>query len=626
MYFRSDSVHQFTDAVEKLEKKIHRDARLMVVMVASRGTKTHVGPTQPINRIHRAYSGITGPTNKVFHRILTRRSQFKLNVNGQERQIRNQNLDEIYNQTRGKAMNTLEKVHIKVIRVLGITMCAMILSSNSLLLAAVEPVHTESHAQPANVKRVNRTGTNPGPSHETPEVKSGDWKPANGVKLQDSVLMGSEASPQTVDSKEASTKSETNKNTKEATAKEDDEHYTPEQQKECSTVVKDNFHKWITEAGGTGDTLTLPEIGILLRDDNLPPKQAAAVAALAHYFYSLEGEHDTNPVSGLTLKQIEHAIEHPDKNGSSTHVAFAKQLIANFHTAYENVREDTHKDGAWSLWGDHDPPILSENVQWKLNDCYVISTINAMIKNHPGDLKNMIKEIPPNTFIVNFPGYDKPIEIKLTPGEVAEFSYSRHGGCYLAVLGMAVVHVMKATGTDHNKAAAQTPLGALVDTHTFGWVQKNVMHLFTGHDFKQITIGNYGEPQQKAFIETALRNHELIGIDYGQDQHFLTIIGLKDVDGKLMVEIKNPWGTLRPFEGHSGPDGVFTVPLSDLGPTATGKSGFDSITIRKSDYDHVMGHADSGAPPDAPAAESRDASAAPVSASEGSTTTAQSKE
>ncbi|MBY0547586.1 MAG: hypothetical protein K2W95_09855 [Candidatus Obscuribacterales bacterium] len=354
---------------------------------------------------------------------------------------------------------------------------------------------------------------------------------------------------------------------------------TPQQRAECEDVISKNFSDWIKLAGGTGDKISLRDIGKLLEKPDLPAKQAAAVAAIAHYFYALEGEHDVNHIYTLSSKEILKAIEDPSSQGKQG--KYAVQLVLNFHTGYENVREDTHKDG-WSLWGDHNPPILSENVQWKLNDCYVISAINGIIKNDPGALERMIKQTGPDTFVVRFPGYTEPVKVQLTPGEVAAFSYSRHGGCYLAVLGMAVVKVMEATGTDKNPAAAMTPLGAITDTHTFGWVQKNTFHLLTGKDFVQIQLKNYSPTQWKEFIENALTNHELIGTDYAQDQHFLTIIGLKNVDGQLSVVIKNPWGNERPFEGHEGKFGVFTIPLVDMVSTK-----FGSITIEKSNFDKV---------------------------------------
>lgn len=466
-------------------------------------------------------------------------------------------------------------------------MFALTLTLNSVCMAAPgQPVHTETQTQrpTSSGKYTNKTEVNPS-ARPMSENKLENLKQQNGAELENvSLIGGQDASSNNSKLPGKTDASKSDDALKQTTAIKGDTvpTFTPEQQKDCAQVIKDNFHSWLDLLGQKGDELSLPDIGKLLEMPNISAKDAAVLSALCHYFYALEGEHDTHPVSGLTLKQIEHAVEHPEKNGSPAHVKFAEQLIANYVTAFENVRQDTHGNG-WSLWGDHDPPELSENVQWKLNDCYLVSAVNGLIKNDPDALKKMIKQTGPDTFRVTFSGYDKPLDIKLTPGEVAAFSYSRHGGCYLAVIGMAVVEVMKATGTDRNAAAAQTPLGPLTDTHTFGWVQKNTFHLLTGKDFVQIHLKDYTQKEWKAFVETALKNKELIGVDYAQDQHFLTIIGLKDVDGQLSVVIKNPWGNERPFEGHSGPDGVFTIPLADMVSTK-----FGSITIEKSNYDHVV--------------------------------------
>jgi hypothetical protein len=376
--------------------------------------------------------------------------------------------------------------------------------------------------------------------------------------------------------------------------------YTAEQQKACASVIEENFQQWCTMAGAKNGKLSLAEIGKLLELPNLPFNQAAALAAIARYLYALEGEHDVHKFYYVTQNKIVNVVKDPSNNGSSGRDKDAAQLIANYQTAYENLLSDM-QNGTWSLYGttpgpNGSPPgpTSSTNIQWKLNDCYLISAINGLLNTHDGaqTLMNMIQQ-KGNTFVVTFPGYSTPITVTLTPGEVAQFSYSKGGGCYLAVLGMATVQVMNATSKtgDKNPAGNKTPFGALIDTHTFGWVQKNTFQLLTGQPFTQIQLKNYTEQQWQTLIQTALGNNELVGTDYGQDQHFLTIINTEMVNGQLCVVIKNPWGTTRPFEGHEGPDGIFTIPLADMV-----SSKFGSITIQTSDLKLVTaGQSSAGA-------------------------------
>jgi hypothetical protein len=373
-------------------------------------------------------------------------------------------------------------------------------------------------------------------------------------------------------------------------------------QESSKHLMKTMEEYWDSWTEGTGK-LTITRIGQLLDNPNITGRQAAALGALVDYFYKLNRSVTSlataNSTDAFTLKQLKNALQ--DLTGNNR----ANEVFADdYRKALIQIRDDTTKDG-FSLYGKKNPPEFGENVQWNVCDCYFVSAVNAMLKQDPNLIVQMIKQTGPDTFEVYFPGYKDgkvPVKVRLTQGDIAMFSHTRDGGCYLAVLGRATDEVMRKEKSDSNKVANQTPIGTVVDEGSH-WVETRTFHLLTGKNYTQIKVKDYTTAQLNEMIEYAIAHHEFIGLDVGSTaigKHYLIITGIHDG----MVDVLNPWGVNGwyapkgggieylpnlPKPTGEGPvfkmvNGHFQVPLKEID-----KSGFGGMTFQDRGLKAVMG-------------------------------------
>ncbi len=368
--------------------------------------------------------------------------------------------------------------------------------------------------------------------------------------------------------------------------------------KHCSSTMAKYWNTWTQGSG----VLTIKRIGQLLNDSDITGKQAAALGALADYFYrenrKVSSLKTADKKDSYTLTEIQSALA--DLTVKRTNEALAD----DYRTALIQIKDDTTKDG-YSLYGKLGSPRFGENVQWNVCDCYFVSAVNAVLQHDPSAIENMITAKPPDTFEVRFPGYKDgktPVTVHLTQGDIAMFSHTKDGGCYLAVLGRAADEVMRLEHDDHSSAGNATPLGTMVDQGSH-WDETNTFHLLTGQNFTQIKTTQYTTEELKKLIEYAQDHNEIIGLGEAYSpisKHYLLVTGFKD--GEL--DVLNPWGQTRyytplgndplpflpdmvkPDSGHvfAMHNGHFKVPLKDLV-----KWGFGSLTIQRQDLQAVLG-------------------------------------
>lgn len=369
-----------------------------------------------------------------------------------------------------------------------------------------------------------------------------------------------------------------------------------ESAKHLTTTIQDNWSTWTNGQ----DTLTITRIGQLISDPSTTGKEAAALGALVDYFYKLNRSvtslSEANSVDAFTLPQLQAALS--DLSG---HNRVNEVFADDYRLALIQIKDDTTKDG-FSLFGKKNPPQFGENIQWNVCDCYFVSAVNALLKQDPNKIVQMIKQTGPDTFEVYFPGYKDgktPVTITLTQGDIAMFSHTRDGGVYLAVLGRATDKVMRMEGSDSNPVANQTPIGTVVDTGSH-WVERNTFNLLTGKQYTQIKIQNYSTDQLEKLIDYATKHHEFVGLGAGFSPisvHYLLITGIHNG----MVDVLNPWGVTGWYAPTQGgitylpdspkptgtgavfkmKDGHFEVPLKDIVADGFGSMTFQDESLKK---------------------------------------------
>ncbi|MBX9720359.1 MAG: hypothetical protein K2X81_03095, partial [Candidatus Obscuribacterales bacterium] len=303
------------------------------------------------------------------------------------------------------------------------------------------------------------------------------------------------------------------------------------------------WDKWTADSDGK---LNIKEIGALLRNPDIKGEEAAVLGTLAITLTHDVINKEHKPMATFTEADVLSNSKDSD-------------AVKYFKDAMEQLHGDTDSKGL-SLFGKTGHPDWKEVKQWKVGDCWFVSVVDAVLRKYGADyVEKMITQDPkdPNKFTVKFPGYDKPIKVTLTEGEISMFSHTMNDGSWLAVLGMALNDVIQSDKkTDGYRS--WYPFGHVVN----GGNNLTTYKLFTNKTYTRISTKNLSE--LKAALKWAEDHHDPIGIN--THVHDLSI---KRIDWQTgQVEIQNPWGTKQIYTTDikikMGPDGTFWIPLDEL--------------------------------------------------------------
>jgi hypothetical protein len=321
-----------------------------------------------------------------------------------------------------------------------------------------------------------------------------------------------------------------------------------EAKKSFDTVVDSDWDKWTASTDGK---LSIKEIGKLLKDPDITGAEAAALGSLALSLIKSEINPDHDPNATFTKEQITSMLKD-------------SMAVTYYKDGMNQLQNDTAQKGI-SLYGHTGHPDWKKVKQWKDGDCWFVSVVDATLRKYgPDYVEKMIKQDPndPNKFTVTFPGYDKPIQVTLTEGELAMFSHTVKDGSWLAVLGIALNDVIeneKAENGKENGYRSWYPLGQVIN----GGSNLITYKLFTNKTYTRISTDDTTE--LTAALKYAEEHHDPIGVN--THVHDLSIRKIDWKTGK--VEIQNPWGTEQTYKTDTttfkmGPDGTFWVPIADL--------------------------------------------------------------
>lgn len=298
--------------------------------------------------------------------------------------------------------------------------------------------------------------------------------------------------------------------------------------------------------------LTDNDIRKLSEKADLKGQEAATLAAIVIEFHNMSNPSDTR----FTQEQLLRDFKNPN---SSLHTYYLNAL-ANINSV--RALPDSEK-----LFGPKGLSVNTHIIQGSESDCYFLSAINSIlhIEGGPEKLQGMIQQgKKPDEFTVNFPGYSKPISVKLTEAELGMYSHVVKGGEWLAVLSVA-------------EAERRRQMNLNPEITMQPGFQTQTFKLLNGKKYVLKNLPEQLTPKQLEWytntITTALANNVPIGIE--TDDHDLSIIGFQNG----VITIKNPWGTTSWYNPRTGGSSYTTNEPTSKGPWYSMKNGIFTISI-----------------------------------------------
>lgn len=327
---------------------------------------------------------------------------------------------------------------------------------------------------------------------------------------------------------------------------------------QITQVIRGDFSSW---TGGKNKPLTLATVGALLKDPKITGSQAAVLGVIADKMngeyvskHNLNLQFSYSQLSGLIQKgwHVTDGKAVLNTGGSFTH---------NYMNAMAQISTAHIDGGRISLYGAAGKPEIKDIIQGPVNDCYFVSTIETLLNKDPKLISNMIKQNDNGTFTVKFANGQSQT-VRLTAGEVAEFSLAKNNGAWLAVLGLAEAQVRAGS----NPVKNDTPMGNTIDA---GY-QSQAMTLLTGITYESIknSTASWNVGTIEKLLTTAFSEKQPVGVS--SNDHALAILDWNAQTGQ--VTIQNPWGTSGKYTPEaSNPsqfvmetDGKFTLPLNQV--------------------------------------------------------------
>ena len=320
-----------------------------------------------------------------------------------------------------------------------------------------------------------------------------------------------------------------------------------------TAIVRAHLQEW----GDASGTISPEQIDRLMKRRKIQGEDAAALADLKMK--------QKDPVTKLTvpwtMKRVEEyealVAEHPKEK--SFDKAFKKALAA--------IKADPH-----TLYAEG-APHLSSIQQARSGDCWLLSTIGAMIQRDPRELRSLISDDGDNLYSVHFAYHTFRVSAP-TDAEIAAYTSDKADGDWLYVLENAVGQYREDFSKLHKVAQANDD--ALVGGN--GTVAfKDI--LGRGSDTVAMTPDKPQNELVRTSLSRAFKERRLVILSTTHDKsmalpsgiakgHAMAVIGWDAASDK--VTIWNPWGNTNepkgtgPYDGYKTEHGVFTMPLTDF--------------------------------------------------------------
>jgi hypothetical protein len=367
-------------------------------------------------------------------------------------------------------------------------------------------------------------------------------------------------------------------------------------------VIAESFKYWKNSNGGINEG----DINRLMTNQSLTIYQSFAVSALKRFSFAEAGGKYYNilKTNYPTIERITNSIYSGD------------DINKRYILCYNNYLQLSY-----SIFADNSPSLKNIH-QGAGGDCFLLSTIGAMVQRNPNSIKNMISQVP-GGFRINFPvnnsvNYRMPSKsVFVTPPTIQEIltfnsaSVKTYGytsvseGIWLPVLQKATATILSDTNkyplpnyVFYDYPRENNP--ELMDYIFVGGSFDYMMALFTGNDVitDSITPGKYNDIsayKKKLNSELAFckKNSRLTTLWMDKFKKYGTSTDISDADynaikgnyiydwhcyavldfdsNSELVTLWNPFGddnivkgTQSLTHGYNMSNGIFSIPLDTI--------------------------------------------------------------
>ncbi len=217
-----------------------------------------------------------------------------------------------------------------------------------------------------------------------------------------------------------------------------------------------------------------------------------------------------------------------------------------------------------------DGPAPGDVIQGYIGNCYMVAGFAAIAAQSPETIENAVKDNGDGTFTVKF--FDRPrwnsepkqVEVTVDGQLPTRFGGLRYGKnrdkteLWVAILEKAYAQWKggyEAIGNGGQTGAVMSALTGRQDTYT--WLSPSSSHdeIFEQikaalAEKKGVAAGTHGESRSDMYKGTGV-----------YATHAYSIHSVEEKDGKMYVELRNPWGEVEP-SGNGPDDGVFKLEMA----------------------------------------------------------------
>jgi hypothetical protein len=320
-----------------------------------------------------------------------------------------------------------------------------------------------------------------------------------------------------------------------------------------TAVVRAHWKVW----GGAGGVIAPDQLDRLMKERKFQGEAAAALATLK----LKDTDPQTKQSIAWSMRQIEthEGLVAEQKNQDSYDKTYRKALAV--------IQADPHVlyvAGA---------PHLSSIHQARNGDCWLLSTIGAMIHRDPRDVRELISDDGDRLYSAHFAYHTFRIKAP-TDAEIAVYTSDKADGDWLYVLENAMGQYREDFNRLHRVSEAN-------DDALVGGGGALAMQDILGRNSDRVDMTPQ-KPQRelvRATLTRAFKQRRLVILGTTHDEkivlpkgiargHAMAVIGWDAAADK--VTIWNPWGNnlepagSGPNDGYKTVDGVFTMPLADF--------------------------------------------------------------
>lgn len=215
-----------------------------------------------------------------------------------------------------------------------------------------------------------------------------------------------------------------------------------------------------------------------------------------------------------------------------------------------------------------DEPLDSDVRQGSVGDCYLLSVLSSMSRNHRGLLKGAVKSLGDGTYNVRFfqpdaQGVMQPVHVRVD----GQLPFRGDGGRYAtsptqSELWVAVVEKAYAKwkggyeAIGHGGSPGQVMTDLTGRPHTFEWIAREGDGPESAYDRFKAALAE----GKMVNVATADKDDIPAGM---VKNHAYALVGVEEFEGVKSLLVRNPWGNTEPgSDGRN--DGFFRISAAEV--------------------------------------------------------------